>query len=67
MFVNVVKQQHGDDAEIMLEELLHQGSTSRDILLETCMTRMKATVKDKGSVDADKLNSVFEVCLLIHL
>ena len=61
VFVNIAKQQHGDVAEILLEELLHQGSTSRDILLETCMTRIKATIKDQNSVDDDKLNSIFEV------
>ena len=65
MFVNIVKQQHGDVAEIVLEELLHQGSTSRDILLETCLTRMQATVKDQEGIDRDKLDSIFEVSTLI--
>ena len=61
MFVNIVKQQHGDMAEVILEELLHQGSSFKDSLLEICLVRLQSSVKDKHTVNMETLHSIFEV------
>ena len=61
LFVNIVKQQHGDMAEVVLEELLHQGSSFKDSLLEICLVRLQSSIKDKHTVNMETLNSIFEV------
>jgi len=61
MFVNIVKQQHGDMAEVVLEELLHQGSSFKDSLLDICLIRLQTSVKDKHTVTMETLDSIFEV------
>ena len=61
LFVNIVKQQHGDVAEVVLEELLHQGSSFKDSLLEICLVRLQSSIKDKHTVNMETLNSIFEV------
>ena len=63
MFVNIVKQQHGDMAEVVLEELLHQGSSFKDSLLDICLIRLQTSVKDKHTVTMETLDSIFEVFL----
>jgi hypothetical protein len=65
MFVNIVKQQHGDMAEVVLEELLHQGSSFKESLLDICLVRLQSSIKDKHSVNMEILNSIFEVSFII--
>ena len=59
LFVSMVKDNHGDIAEIILEEILHQGVTTKDAVLETCLGRLSSTSKDP--VKMDGLTSLFDV------
>eukprot|EP00116_Pleurobrachia_bachei_P018001 sb/3478263/ len=55
----MVKDNHGDIAEIILEEVLHQGVTTKDAVLETCLGRLSSTSKDP--VKMDGLTSLFDI------
>lgn len=63
-FVHIVKSKHGDIAEIVLEEVLHQGCTTRQAVLNTCSARLETTTpNNKVLSNKDNLDSIFEVLI----
>jgi len=65
-FVHIVKSRHGDIAEIVLEEILHQGCTTRQAVLNTCTARLDTTNHANKDTNKDSLDNVFEVLISHH-